>query len=192
MAQQWLAGVPMEVLAASDDDVLTGWWARFVRGGLRGLPAMRLSEVSLSVGLGKGRLMAKPDLLAISPGERVVIVDYKTSRKVSAKALRERLQTRVYMYVVTRAVEGLFGQPVRPEQVEMRYWFVNEERPSVTLAYSQDVYAADEVYLADLIARAVATESFDKTDDVSKCRRCGYRRVCERGLQVMGAETEGI
>lgn len=191
MAQQFIVGVPLEVLEPSGDDELSAWWTRFKRDGMRGLPAKRYAEVSLSVPVMGVRLIAKIDLLAIEPGKRVVIVDYKTHKKQTPKTLKTRLQTRVYRYVVARAGAAFSdGIPVRPEHIEMRYWFAADSKPSVTLDYSQAEYEADERYLTALLEEVMSRSDFPKTDDVSRCQFCTYRSLCDRGQQGGAIEAQ--
>jgi len=182
MAQQVIAGVPIDALDPKNDAELSAWWARFKRDAMRGLPLRRSAEVSLSVPINGVRLTAKLDLLAVEPGKRVVIVDYKTHKKQTPKTLKTRVQTRVYRYVVAKAGAAFTdGVPVTPDQIEMRYWFAADFKPSVTLDYSQAEFEADERYLIDLIAQVQAQTDFPKTDDVSRCIFCTYRSLCDRG-----------
>jgi len=196
MAQQVIAGVPMDVLEPKNDPELTAWWSRFKRDAMRGLPTRKSAEVSLSVPVNGVRLTAKLDLLAVDPGKRVVIVDYKTHKKQTPKALKNRLQTRVYRYVVTMAGAAFTdGVPVTPDQVEMRYWFAADAKPSVTLAYSQAEFEADGLYLTDLIAQVQAQTDFPKTEDVSRCMFCTYRSLCDRGQKggmIDAQDDEGV
>lgn len=196
MAQQVIAGVTAEALDPKHDAELAEWWGRFKRDAMRGLPTRRFAEVSLSLPINGVRLVAKLDLLAVESGKRVVIVDYKTYKKQTAKVLKTRLQTRVYRYVVAKAGTAFTeGQALSPEQIEMRYWFAADSKPSVTLDYSQSEFEADERYLTDLISEIQAQTEFPKTDDVSRCAFCTYRSLCDRG-QVGGAidaqEDEGV
>ncbi|MCU0474569.1 MAG: PD-(D/E)XK nuclease family protein [Anaerolineae bacterium] len=182
MAEQVVAGVRADLLDPKDDAILAEWWARFKRDAMRGLPTTRYAEVSLSVPFGGLRLAAKLDLLAVEAGKRLVIVDYKTNKKASPKSLRGRLQTQIYRYVVARAGSAFTGGvEVKPEHVEMRYWFAADERPSVRLVYSQAEFEADEAELTALVERLRAQTTFPKTDDVSRCGFCTYRSVCDRG-----------
>lgn len=196
MAQQVMAGVSADVLDPKNDDELAAWWLRFKRDSMRGLPPERYSEVSLSVPVNGVRLTAKLDLLAIETGKRAVIVDYKTTKKQTPKILKTRLQTRVYRYVVARAGAAFAGGiPLLPEQIEMRYWFAADTKPSVTLDYSQAEYEADERYLTDLIAEVQIQTEFPKTDDVSRCAFCTYRSLCDRGQKggdMDAQEDEGL
>ena len=64
------------------DTPLADWWQAFLHHPPRDLPTdplIRKVEAFYSVPFGGRRLVAKFDLLAIVPGERVVIVDWKTS-----------------------------------------------------------------------------------------------------------------
>ncbi len=83
------------------------------------------------------------DLLAVEPGERLVVVDWKAVLKRPSRAnLARRLQTRVYRYL---AVEGgaAFngGQPPEPEQVEMIYWFAEFGGAVERFPYDADQHA---------------------------------------------------
>ena len=67
-------------------------------------PQRQYPELTLSVPLGDHRLIAKFDLLAIEPGGRAVIVDWKTGQRRQGQSwLAGRLQTRVYRYVLAQA-----------------------------------------------------------------------------------------
>lgn len=192
MAQQMVAGVPVEALEPTGDEELAAWWARFKRDGMRGLPPNRFSEVTLSTSLAGVRLVAKLDLLAVEPGGRVVIVDYKTHKKQTPKTLKARIQTRVYRYVVAVAGAAFTGgAPIDPSQIEMRYWFAADARPSVTLDYSHAEFEADEAYLSGLISQILAQESFPKTDDLERCAFCTFRSLCERGQRAGAVEAQG-
>jgi hypothetical protein len=132
-------------------------------------------------------LIAKCDLIAVEPGQRVIIMDWKTSRKKPPrKWLAERLQTRIYRYLMVRAGASLNnGEPFAPEQVEMRYWFTNFPDQAETFAYDGAQFADDEAYLAELISTIVAQDdkTFPLTMDVRRCNFCQYRSLCARGAR---------
>jgi hypothetical protein len=58
----------------------------YLRSGLAGLPQKRYPEITLSALLEV--LLAKYDLIAVEPGQRAVIVDWKTAER---RPKRERL-----------------------------------------------------------------------------------------------------
>jgi hypothetical protein len=176
----------------SADPELAVWWARFRATDFAGLPAERLPELALSAPLGEHRLYARFDLLAAdadtaSP-RRLVIVDWKTLRGDRAPAfefLRQRLQTRVYLYVLVMAGAPFNGgQPVEPEQCSMRYWLANfPEQPWVEIGYSRAEFEIDRARLPALAADAARRPdeaTFEKTDDERKCTYCSYRTLCHR------------
>ena len=121
----------VEVEAESTRD-LAEWWRNYLDQPPENLPAVRYPEVTLSVPVGNHRLLAKYDLVAIEPGRRAVIVDWKTSaRRPTGAWLAARLQTRVYRYVLVRAGSQLNrGAALGPEQIEMIYWFADVPRPA--------------------------------------------------------------
>jgi CRISPR/Cas system-associated exonuclease Cas4 (RecB family) len=183
-----LASVAQAADQQRGDSRLSLWWENYLQAAPSGLPGQRHSEVTLSVPLAGHRLRAKYDLIASDPGQRVVIVDWKTSRARPGRPwLVARLQTRVYRYVLVEAGAGLNGgRPWRPDQVEMMYWFANHPDPPERLQYSELEYRADGEYLAALIAEIKHTgeEGFFLTGDFRRCRLCPYRSLCDRGVEA--------
>jgi len=186
---QWLArehlGLDMTpIVAACGDELLQGWWAASRAFDREALPAeMREAELPVVVPLGQYRLYARYDYLALSRGGEAVIVDWKTLDTAPPLAtLRQRLQTRVYLYCLVRAGHVLTGgQPIDPGQASMLYWFANT-RESVSIPYSAQSYARDGrdlLRLADEIAQQ-PREAFVRTDDLRQCIRCNYRSLCQR------------
>lgn len=176
---------------------LAAWWDNYLQAGPSDLPPQRHPETTLSAPLGSHRLVAKYDLIAVEPGRRAEIVDWKTSaRRTPQAALAARLQTRVYRYVLAEAGAGLnAGQPIRPEQITMRYWFANFPDQPERLRYDATAHAADARYLASLAAEIAAAgeDGFPLTTDETRCRFCPYRSLCGRGAEAgqMGeAEVE--
>ncbi len=146
MVQQHLVGVPVERLTAmaQGDADLAGWWQAYLDAAPAALPGQRFPEVTLSAPLGASgerRLVAKYDLVVLTPDGRAVIFDWKTSRhRPPRRWLAERLQTRVYPYLLLHAgVDLNGGRPLAPEQIEMVYWFAGfPDRPE------RFVYSADK------------------------------------------------
>lgn len=181
---QHIIGVPAEQLTPTlHDDTVRGWWQNYLRDGLNDLPAQRHPEVTLSVPFGRYRLLAKYDLLAVQPGERAVIVDWKTTEKRPGRGyLQTRLQTLVYRYVLARAGAHLNnGQPFVPEQVTMWYWFPSYPNRPEQFPYDSAQYQNDEALLLDLVQRIETASAFERTDNHSHCRFCTYRSLCGRG-----------
>jgi hypothetical protein len=140
--------------------------------------------------------MAKYDLVATEPITRAVIVDWKTSRKRTRRDwLAERLQTRVYPYLLVRAGAQLNDdQPIRPEQVEMVYWFSNFAQDPEHFEYDSEQFEDDEAYLTNLITDISAlaqnrssdpqSGQFPLTNDERRCQYCPYRSLCQRGVRA--------
>ncbi len=173
--------------AQEEGSQLEDWWGNYLAAPPQGLPANRYAEVSLSAPLGSYRLVAQYDLIAVEPGVRAVIVDWKTSQKRTASAtLAARMQTRVYRYLLTRAGAALNGGlPIRPEQVEMIYWFANFPDEPETLRYDTALFHADEVLFNTLVAQIEQEDAdgFPLTADERHCRYCSYRSLCDRGVE---------
>jgi len=191
MAHQHALGIPAGRLEAGlDDEDLHRWWHNFLTAPPRDLPTgIRRAEVSLSAPLVGHRLIARYDLLAADPGERLIIVDWKTRpRPRNTKRLLNKLQTVVYPYVLVEA-GAVFngGRSIQPEQVTMVYWFAHSPDDPLTLAYDAARHAANHERLVTLIREIAARDDenvqvWPLTDDVDRtCKFCAYRSLCERG-----------
>jgi hypothetical protein len=201
MVQQHVLGVLPAGVAPEPGSDLAAWWDNYLASPPPDLPPVRHPEITLSAALGDHRLIAKFDLIAIEPGRRAVIVDWKTSAKHPRLGwLIQRLQTRVYRYLLVRAGAALNGgQPLRPEQIEMIYWFANFPDEPERLRYDVTQFEADGRYLMEMAAEIAQRddEVFSLTDDLRRCLFCAYRSLCRRGveagdLDVADAETAAV
>ncbi|HSD83320.1 MAG TPA: PD-(D/E)XK nuclease family protein [Anaerolineae bacterium] len=186
LIQQHVEGLSVETLTASiGEPELARWWQSYLASldnTLSDLPAQRRAEAAISIPFKTYRLTAHFDLIA-SDDQRVVIVDWKTEHRLPTREqLRQRLQTRVYRYVLTIA------QQRPPGTVSMIYWFAQAERPDqlITLPYDAAQQADDHKFLSELIAeieqRAAQEGEWEKTPDERKCAYCVYRSLCNRGV----------
>ncbi len=164
------------------------WWKAFLDFPLPDLPGeFRRSEAIYSIPFGTRRLVAKFDLVAIAPGQRIVIVDWKTShRRPDRSVLAQRWQTRVYQYVATEALAHEFGGMVPPEAVSLVYWFAAAPNNPETLAYSAAQHAETRRILESTIAEIEAQSEpiWPLTDDLRRCQACQYRSLCERDVPI--------
>jgi CRISPR/Cas system-associated exonuclease Cas4 (RecB family) len=195
LVHQHTLGLPKEALIATiDRDELHKWWSNYLRAPPPGVPsgtpsteassALRLSEVRLTTPLAGYRVMARYDLLAIEPGKRAVIVDWKTNERRPKRAMLEkRWQTRVYRYVLVTAGSQVSADvPLAPDRVEVVYWFANYPTQPERFPYDGAQYAEDEQMLRTTIAEIASRveEEWTLTDDLKRCRYCAYRTLCDR------------
>lgn len=188
LAHQRHLGLDPDLLASTiHDPVLVKWWQTFLSRPPSGLPeGLQHAEVAVAAPLAGYRLVAKYDLLAVDPGERLLIVDWKAVIKPPTRsALAARLQTRVYRYLAVEAGQAFNGglRP-RPEQVEMVYWFASSGGSTQRFPYTADQHAADRDYLSGLITEIIAYQEalWPLTDNTALCRFCNYRSLCDRGV----------
>ncbi len=206
LVQQYRIGIPAEQIGKlANTDNLQRWWENYLNaadlgglGDLRGL----YPEVALSAPLGKFRLVAKYDLIAIE-NNKVTIYDWKTYRKRPKNEwLAIRWQTRVYRALLVQAGAHLNGgKPIDPEQIEMIYWFADFPNDPARFIYKADQFKRDWdalTKLADEITNASTGSPthitvFPKTDEAAKCNYCPYRSYCNRGIRAgdaLDAELE--
>jgi CRISPR/Cas system-associated exonuclease Cas4 (RecB family) len=167
---------------------LRRWWHNYLERRPEGLPETRYPEIVLSAPAGEHRLLAKYDLVAVEAGQRAIIVDWKTSRRrPKHKYLAQRLQTKVYPYLLVQAGAHLNGgQPLVPEQVEMVYWFADHPDDPVLFGYDATQYEADEAYLTSLVEEiaGLGEEDLPLTTQERRCKFCPYRSLCRRGVEA--------
>ena len=191
-----LLGVPAERLSAmlesdrSTNEDLRRWWQNYLQyakdlAGFSEPTAPEkniLVETALSAPLGAYRLLAKYDLIRwpdSEAGTKVLIVDWKTSQKIPPREwLAERLQTRVYPYLLTQAGK------LSPDQIEMVYWFAEHAQEPQRFPYSLQQYQSDRDYLSGLVNEIgnLDEDDFYLTQDESRCKYCTYRSLCDRGI----------
>lgn len=198
LVQQLLTGLPaerLEPLAAQAG--LGEWWQSFTQtaphfAGIADPASLRLyPEITLTASFGNHRLagnhrlLAKYDLLRLSPDGKLTIFDWKTSRqRTQRKWLASRLQTRLYPYLLVRAGAYLNGgNPLTPEQVEMVYWFAVDPHNPEIFTYSQAQFQDDEEFLTGLVdtIQSLPETAYFLTPDERQCRFCVYRSLCNRG-----------
>lgn len=198
LAQQYFLGIPADQVAKlANTENLQRWWENFMNSkdltGLANLPGLK-PEVTLSAPLGKFRLLAKYDLI-VRNGDQFIIYDWKTYRKrPKTERLAIRWQTRVYRALLVRAGAHLNGgDPIRPEQIEMRYWFSDFPNDPAIFPYQADQYKRDWDALARLSEEINSASSHPKTEDATRCLYCPYRSYCNRGIRAgdaLDAELE--
>jgi hypothetical protein len=196
LIQQYLVGIePDRLRALIHESNLQRWWDHF-EGSIESGNLVRLkdpashhfTEVSLSAPLAGARLNAKCDLVLVSQDGRVIIFDWKTSRKRPIRAwLAARLQTRVYPFLLARAGAHLNqGRTFIPQEIEMLYWFADFPDQPELFPYSSEQYLADEQYLSGLLEEISNLEEreFSLTTQLERCRFCTYRSFCGRGVEA--------
>ena len=189
LVHRHLLGIPTEGLSRTiQESDLRRWWHNYLERGPQDLPEARYPEVVLSAPLAGYRLVARYDLVAMDAGRRAVIVDWKTSRKrTTREVLAERLQTKVYPYLLVRAGAHLNGdQAIAPEQVEMIYWFADYPQEPARFGYDAAQYEADGAYLTSLVEEiaGLGDDDLPLTAQEQRCKFCPYRSLCQRGVRA--------
>ena len=184
MVQQHLVGLPVEKLSrlASSPD-LSRWWENYLGYNLNIDGYAQSPELILSAPVDSHRLLAKYDLVAILPGQKALIYDWKTSQKrPKDEWMAARMQTRVYRAMLIQAGAYLNnGAPIQPEQIEMVYWYADFPSEPVRLPYTASQYQRDWSALTGLIRAISSQRDFPLTDEEKKCAYCPYRSYCNRG-----------
>lgn len=189
LVQQHLIGIPAEQISKlANTENLQRWWENYINASdLRALEELGglHAEVTLSAPLGKFRLVAKYDLIAIN-NNKVTIYDWKTYRKRPKNEwLAVRWQTRVYRALLVQAGAHLNnGKLFEPEQIEMIYWFADFPTEPAHFIYKTDQYKRDWDALIKIADEIKTASHFPLTDEVSKCNYCPYRSYCNRGIRA--------
>jgi hypothetical protein len=192
LVQQKLLCLPEERLEIrAEAGELADWWQAFLacewsrpQPGVRTYP-----EILLTSPFASGRLVAKYDLLMISEGPplSILIVDWKTSRHLPRRSfLMQKLQTRVYPYLIMKAGSVLAGGSFLPAQVDMVYWYPAYPDTQHRFPYSQEQFEQDDAYLLGLVEQIEMMTGgiFPMIEDNNACLWCTYRSLCDRGMQA--------
>jgi CRISPR/Cas system-associated exonuclease Cas4 (RecB family) len=198
MIQRAEEGIDIEALSSDMEFPLESWLHAYQEHRPVDLPhdyvqAEAVLETPIDVGPDSRRLMAKYDLVAAGDDGRTMIVDWKTGSKLTRPAvLQQKMQTSVYPYVLVEASAALPWGPVRPEQVEMRYWFVAAPENSVAFKYDAAQHASNHDTIRRLVQEIMVGRSesdFPKVTDTAFSRKyvcgfCTYRSLCNRGAEA--------
>ena len=193
LVQQHLANIAETVLTDSlvqSDADLQSWWRSYLQHCPPIAAEARLyPEVILSMPLAGRRLLARFDLLVAQPDSTFLIIDWKTSlRKPPRERLVQRLQTRVYPYVLAMAGDAFnAGQAIDPAVIQMIYWYPALPDQSESFAYNDQLRQRDEQFLSGLIERvkdATQANHFPLVEDKRACIYCVYRSYCDRGAKA--------
>lgn len=195
MVQQHQIGLPVEQISAQAyDQTLLGWWEDYLGSLPQPLPEKRYIEHILQMTHGNYRFLAKFDLIAVQPGEKLIIVDWKTGRRKPVRTfLSRRIQTRLYPFLLwKRSAAFDKGISYEPEQIEMIYWFTADPLAPEHFKYSQKQAEQDGEYLLELVQQVEhCTQTyFPLTSQEQRCSFCVYRSLCNRGISAGSAEDE--
>jgi CRISPR/Cas system-associated exonuclease Cas4 (RecB family) len=184
MVQQRLVGLPVEKLtrqATSPD--LSRWWQNYLGYQFELDGFAKYTELALAAPIGTQRLLAKYDLVAILPGQKAIVFDWKTYHKrPKDEWMAVRMQTRVYRALLVQAGTYLNGgTPILPGQVEMVYWYADFPSEPTRFPYNVAQYKRDWDALTGIIKEISALRTFPLTEDEKKCAYCPYRSYCNRG-----------
>ncbi|NTV37001.1 MAG: PD-(D/E)XK nuclease family protein, partial [Anaerolineaceae bacterium] len=117
--------------------------------------------------------------------KEIWIMDWKTSTSQPRRSrLQDRMQTRLYPFLLVEAGKVIHqGIDIRPEQVQMMYWYPDFPEQAVVFQYTEEQHQANALLLKNLILeiQGMQPDDFQKTIDTRRCRFCHYRSLCERG-----------
>ncbi len=195
LIQQAFTGIPLELISAQEMEAeLASWWSNF-QSTVPGLldfelmdlpqPAL-LPEISLAAPLADFRMLAKYDLLVNRLPDKIIIVDWKTSRRAPRREKQAaRIQTQLYPFMLVQAGNRWNnGQTLQPEQVEMLYWYANQPEKIQRFAYDSRQYKKDLSTLTSLVQEiaSLPEDAFHLTAQEEHCKYCVYRSLCDRGV----------
>lgn len=186
---QHLVGIPIKKLEAMVNHLdLSEWWENYLVFYHENIDAKAnsLPEITYLYEVDQFRIMARYDLLLVK-GNEIRIIDWKTSHLLPKRHdLEKRMQSRIYPFLLTNVGNHLIpGGEIKPERIEMVYWYPQFPEQPVILPYSQLQYEDDENFLNRLIKEiaSLGEGDYTETEDVNQCRYCVFRSFCDRGSQ---------
>ncbi|MDO9087863.1 MAG: PD-(D/E)XK nuclease family protein [Anaerolineaceae bacterium] len=188
LAQQYFSGINQDdIVKQIDDEKMNIWWDNFIQFADQFLSLPHQPEVLISSIINSYRFKGVFDLLVYSPGEKFIIVDWKTNQhKPDKKLLEQHIQTRLYPLILAQAGEQWNNnQKILPGQIEMIYWFANYPDGPETFTYSQHNFQMDLDFVQNLVQKIENTKinEFELTKNEKTCLFCNYRSLCSRGTK---------
>lgn len=186
LVQQYWLGLPIEKLTRlANTPTLSLWWENFLNYDFHLDEYEFFPELSLNSQIGKHRLTAKYDLVAVGDN-KIFIFDWKTyNKKPRDEWMATTYQTRVYRSLLVHAGGFLKNnRSVNPEMIEMVYWFANFPDQSIRFSYTTPQAIRDWQHLEGMISRIDAQEDYPMKEDDKKCSYCPYRSYCDRGISA--------
>lgn len=188
LVHQHHTGLEGRILKSSlSDPVLLRWFENYLRHFSQRHFQRSYAEISLQVPWEEHHLVAKYDLVAADPSGKLIIVDWKTTRRLPDRTwLSSRMQTLLYPYILARSGQQLFpDHETAPDRIEMVYWFPDHPEQLQVFPYDRESFHAAEEELTRLIQRIHAAscqdDGFPKTSHLDRCRFCAFRSYCDRG-----------
>lgn len=195
VANQYLSGVPIEILASSinDPDLLL-WFTNFHKFIKPYLEYPYYSEFLLTISLEDYRLIAVFDFIAQISDSEILIIDWKTTtRRPKTEFYLQSVQTLLYPLIVFENQNTIFSQEnhQKNKMISMAYWFPNFPESTVSLNHIDTNHNSSKKVISTLISEIVEKEpgEFEKTNNNEHCSYCQFRSLCERGI-VAGNENE--
>lgn len=184
LCQQYFSNIPADVLSTQIvQPELTDWWQNFLKLDLHPEPGSFSVEKLISIPFTRYRLAAKIDFLH-KYSDKTFIYDWKTSQhQPKRQTLLTRMQSKVYPLVVSSLA---CNQNLKPEAIEMVYWYPAFPQSPVKFPYSVAQKDSDQTEL-ELIVAEIANKDevgFVKTINDKTCKFCRYRSLCDRGKEA--------
>jgi len=134
-------------------------------------------EYSIRYSSGDIRLEANIDLIIIGD-DFIEIWDWKTNAKVNEKKYLDSLQTKIYMYVLKRSLNDIFGKDF--SNIKMTYFSPENKCKIVSCTYSDEKLKKEEKYIKDLIEKIYNYnwDEFNKEEYKKHCKFCEFNLFC--------------
>lgn len=195
MVQQYFIGLPEEKIALlASTGNLQRWWENFLTHGPKRTSGLNFTELTLASRIGKHRIIAKYDLVAVKPEATITIYDWKTYHKRPKRIwMADRYQTKVYLSLLHRSKEKILNlRSTESENNEMIYWYA--EFPDTPEKFTIQDTQASKTWeaLEQLINEIDAKQSFPMTENEKLCSFCIYRSFCDRGIDAGEVDDSDI
>lgn len=192
LIEQHLIGIPEAVVQRQipvDDELLNDWWAEYAHfyKSIITMPIIR-PEITLSILLDRHLVLAKYDLIMVDEAQHLIAIDWKTGKLPPPERLAKRMQTVVYLAVLSRAAAALIGH--QPQSITLRYVSL-ETGETQGFAVTAENIGEIEARIVEVI-RHIEQSDFEKIADEQACRYCVYRGLCGRGTTVLEPVAESI
>ena len=141
------------------------------------------AEYDLRINKNTLKLVSKYDLLYIDErSNRFIIYDWKTNKKkLNANKLKDKLQTRVYLFVLKESIVNVFSKKnISYDDISIIYWNPRYPRQNNKITYTENMYKSDREFIKSKIKeiKSLSYDEFNAVSDEKTCKYCEYRPIC--------------
>ncbi len=180
-AERYFSGIPTGIDGIGHENPIVQWTKTLIKAIPIEDNKVYYPEYEIRFN-GNMKLQAKYDLILKKEKNRYCIYDWKTEEKqMKMEKFKNSLQTILYSFLLVETGEGIFGEKISPDNVEMIYWQPSNPYKPLVIKYSQEQYLKDKWLLESLVEN-IMDYDFKNAEKINihakTCNYCDLQEIC--------------